>query len=66
LTAQDEEETFSHVDTHFVSLFVKARGDGEAGRRTVMVMLQENIKLNNSKVNATLKEMYPYGIPRGP
>jgi hypothetical protein len=66
LTAQDEEETFSHDDTHFVSLFVKAWGDGEAGRRTVMVMLQENIKLNNSKVNATLKEMYPYGIPRGP
>ena len=66
LTAQDEEETFSHVDTHFVSLFVKAWGDGEAGRRTVMVMLQETIKLNNSKVNATLKEMYPYGIPRGP
>jgi hypothetical protein len=59
LTAKDEEETFSHVDTHFVSLFVKAWGDGEAGRRTVMVMLQETIKLNNSKVNATLKEMVP-------
>ena len=39
---------------------------GGRAKCIVMVTLQETIKLNNSKLNATLKEMYPYGIPRGP